>query len=262
MKLSIVIVNYNTKDLTLACLKSLEKYPLTGEFEVILVDNASQDGSEKLFSKFKTSKYKFKYIYRDQNLGFSKGNNVGIRESKSDYVLLLNSDTEVLKGSLDRYLYDTHKLTDAGVVGARLLNSDKTVQSSVFRLPNIVRAFRQYILRQGNILDKYYPTSKDVIEVESVVGAAFMITPKALKKVGGLPEKYFMYFEDLDYCREVRKKGLKVYYLPQVEIVHHHGKSGGDWRKLVKSSKIYHGALTHYIIFFITWFGQKLSKIK
>lgn len=261
MKLSIIIVNYNTKDITLACLKSIEKYPLKQNFEVILVDNGSTDGSKEVFEKY-NPKYDFIYVYKKDNLGFSKGNNVGIKRAKGEYVLLLNSDTEVIKNSLDIFLSESEKLDDAGVVGCKLLNSDKTIQESVFRLPTIGRAFRQYVLGEKGILDKYYPTSKTTVEVESVVGAAFMITPKALKMVGSLNENYFMYFEDLDYCREVRRKDLKIYYVPQAKIIHHHGASKGDWRRLVNSSKIYHGSLTHYIIFFITWFGQKLDKIK
>lgn len=259
MKLSIIVVNYNTREITLQCIKSIEKYPLSQPFEVILVDNNSHDNSVSAFKELKIKNFKLKIIRNDANLGFAKANNQGIKIAKGEYVLLLNSDTEVLKNSLNKYLEETEKLAEAGVVGCKLLNSDKTVQESVFRFPSITRAFRQYMLGQKNILDKYYPKTNSPKEVEVVVGAAFMITPSAFKKVGMLNEKYFMYFEDFDYCREIRKAGLKVYYLPQVKILHHHGKSGGDWKKLVKSSKIYHGPLKHYIIFLITWCGQKLK---
>lgn len=261
MKLSIIIVNYNTKDITLSCLKSLEKYPLKKPFEVILVDNGSTDGSKEKFSKFKTKKYNFVYIYKNSNLGFSKGNNIGLRRSKGEYKLLLNSDTEVTKDALNKLVELAENNSEVGIVGSRLLNTDKSLQASVFRLPSINRAFRQYILGRGNILDKYAPKSKKPSEVEVLVGAVFLITPDAYKKVGLLNEKYFMYFEDFDYCRAVRKAGLKIYYLPDSVVIHHHGASKGDWRKLISSSKTYHGVIKHYIIFLITWLGQKKEKL-
>ena len=261
MKLSIIIVNYNTANITLDCLRSIEKYPFSHSFEVILVDNNSQDGSKEIFSKFKTKKFKFKYIYRNNNLGFSKANNIGIKNSQGEFVLLLNSDTEVIKNSLDMFLSQAQKLNNAGVVGCKLLNSDKSIQESVFNLPSVGRSISQYIFKSNEDLNKYYPKTNLPKEVESVVGAAFLITPQALKKLGGLDEKYFMYFEDLDYCRKARASGFKVYYLPEVKIIHHHGASKGDWKKMINSSKLYHGALVHYIIFLITWFGQKLRRI-
>jgi len=103
-------------------------------------------------------------------------------------------------------------------------------------------------------------------EVEAAAMTAFLITPQGLKQAGLLNEKYFMYFEDLDYCRELKKAGLKVYYLPRAEVIHHHGASGkkiarfeDQWRRLIPSSKIYHGLVKHYLFNFILWSGQKLD---
>lgn len=258
MKLSIIVVNYNTKKITEDCLRSIDKFPFTGLFEVVVVDNASTDGSRELLSKFKSKKYAFRYIYNSQNLGFSKANNIGIKKAKGAYILLLNSDTLVLENSLNK-LYEFALINPtAGVVVPRLLNVDKSIQPSVYRLPTLWRAVREFWLRKSGLGEKYSPESETPVVVEAAVAAAFLITPKARKKVGLLNEKYFMYFEDLDYCRSVNKAGLKVYYLPAAKIVHLHGKSGqkvaakpDQWKRLVPSSKIYHGVLVHYARWFI-----------
>ncbi len=258
MKLSVIIVNYNTKEITLDCLRSLEKNPFRSQFEVILVDNASSDGSEASLSKFRSSKFSYTFVRNDRNLGFAKANNIGLKKAKGEYCLLLNSDTLVLEDSLND-LYDfAIKHPDAGVIAPKLLNGDKTVQASVYKLPTIARTIKEYWLGQKGLNDKYVPPQSSPVSVEAVVAAAFLITPKAKKKVGLLDEKYFMYFEDLDYCRSVTKQGLKVYYLPKTKIVHLHGKSGENaaahadqWKRLIPSSKIYHGLITHYIRWFI-----------
>jgi len=260
MKLSIIILNYNTAKITLDCLASIEKYPFSNNFEVILVDNASTDESHEILSKFRTKNYKYVFLQNSSNDGFSKGNNIGLKKSKGTYKLLLNSDTKVTRNALDRLIQTAEEESNIGIIGARLLNKDGSVQDSVFRLPTIIRSIQSYLLG-NNILSKYAPNVKIPVEVEAVVGAAMLLTPEALKKVGTLDEKYFMYFEDLDYCRAVRKAGLKVFYEPRAEIIHLHGASGvSDWRRLIPSSKLYHGRLRHYLIFLITWLGSKINQ--
>ena len=104
---------------------------------------------------------------------------------------------------------------------------------------------------------KYAPLTKIPVVVEAAVGASFLMTRNALDKVGMLDEKYYFYFEDIDYCRRVRRAGLKVYYLPDSKVIHYHGASGkkiadpeNQWRRLIPSSKIYHGVFKHYLIGF------------
>lgn len=266
MKLSIIIISYNTEKLTLSCLRSLDKYPYSGKFEVIVIDNRSSDSSVEKIKNFTPKEYKLKLIQNENNSGFAKANNQGIRKSSGKYVLLLNSDTEVTKNALNAIVEFAGKHQDAGVVAPKLLNRDKTVQKSVFYLPTIKRAINQYIFGKHNMLDKYAPKVKKPIEVECVVGAAFLITPSARKHVGLLNENYFMYFEDLDYCRAVRKHNLKVYYLPNTKIIHIHGASGNasaeQFKRLVNASKIYHGLIKHYIVQFIIKVGQKIHDKK
>lgn len=268
MQLSIIILNFNTKDITLNCLRSIDKYFPNIKTEVILVDNASSDGSVKAFKKLKLKNYKPIIISNSNNLGFAAGNNIGTKKAKGKHILLLNSDTKVIKSTINSLYKYAEELENAGVIGAQLLNSNKSIQASVFRFPTVYRAFKQYWLGERNLLDKYYPKKIGVSKVDVVVGAVFLITKKSLDKVGMLDERYFMYFEDFDYCRRVKKAGLNVYYVSDAKAFHIHGASGkgenassSDWKKLIPSSKEYHGELKHYIIQLITWSGVKLKNI-
>ncbi len=256
--LSIVIVSYNTQKITLQCIDSIQKFPPKVPFEVIVVDNNSSDDSKEMLKKKKVI-----LIENSQNLGFSKANNIGIKAAKGKYIMLLNSDTKVTNNVLTELVSFAEDHPDAGLIAPRLLNVDKTVQPSVYNAPTITRAIMQYWLKQGHPLDKYTPEFQEPVKVEMVVAAAVLITQLALKKVGMLKEKYFMYFEDLDYCREVTKAGLSIYYLPSSTITHLHGASGGQSvnKLLIESSKKYFGNMRYYLYTFILWSGQKLQRI-
>jgi GT2 family glycosyltransferase len=269
---SIVIVSYNTKDLTVGCIKSVIESVGKSEYEVVVVDNGSKDGSVAKFKQLeaevlKKTGNKLKIIENKINLGFSKANNQGISASGGKYILLLNSDTTVEKTTIKKLLDFCESKPDAAAAVPRLLNLDGSIQPSVFKFPGFFKAVKQYWLKWGRDLDKYYPKTNRPIEVDISVMAAFLITPLGLAKVGNLSEKYFMYFEDFDYCRRIRKAGLKVYYVPYVKVYHFHGGSGKEldgaenqWRRLIPSSIIYHGKIKHYLLNFVIWSGQKLQK--
>jgi len=268
MDISIIIPSYDTKELTTNCIRSIDEDGTSKlKKEVIVVDNASSDGTSETLEKLRFNNLKLTIIRNNENIGFARACNRGIRRSSGKYVLLLNSDTKVISGAIDKLVEFAESTPDAGVIGARLLNEDGSVQPSCFRLPTLFKAVSQYWLNRGNLLDKYYPKGNTPLVVEAVVGAAFLITPEGVKKVGLLDERYFMYFEDLDYCRRVKDAGLKVYYLPTAKIFHLHGASGvsladekSQWKRLVPSSKIYHGGVLHYLISFVIWLSQKLRK--
>ena len=254
-KLSIIIVNFNTKELVLDCVKSIKSSKLKMNYEIIIVDNGSTD-------PLVPSK-DFKLITNKENLGFSKANNLGIKESTGEYVLLLNSDTLVKVGSIEKLIEHAKRHPDAGAVVPRLLNSDGSTQPSVFKFPNIGSVIKKYWFNVSGYMDKYIPETETV---EVAVMAAFLITPKALKMIGGLNEKYFMFFEDFDYCRKIKELGLKVYYLKTAEVIHLHGESGkhladegNQWRRLIPSSINYHGKVKHYLIYIIMMIGQKFG---
>lgn len=262
MKFSVVIVSFNTKELLRKCLESIESNRGALETEIIVVDNASNDGSVEMV---KQRHKDIKILINKENFGFAKANNQGIKMAKGEYILLLNSDTEVKPGSLENLVEFAKKHLEAGVVGARLLNPDGSPQPSVYHFPTIWRAIAEYWLGQRGSYEKYSLTASDAVRVEAVTGAAMLILRKTIEKVGLLDERYFMYFEDLDYCRRVKRAGLKVYYLPQAEVIHYHGASGSSsgitYRYLVKSSKIYNGVVKYWFLFFIIWLGQKWQKI-
>ncbi len=269
-KLSIIIVNWNTKMLLERCLNSIiQNSKIKNQnYEVIIVDNGSTDGSQEMVSKFKIqdSRFKIQLIENGQNLGFAKAVNIALRQAQGEAFLLLNSDTQVKPGALGKLIEFEEKVRPA-VIGARMLNSDGTIQPSCFYLPTVKRAILEYWLGKKNYFSKYSPPGKEPVEVEAVSGGVMMISRAVVDKIGMLDERYFMYFEDLDYCRKAKKSGFKIYYLPEAEIVHEHGASGknlakqeAQWKRLVPSSKIYHGWITHYLINFILWSGQKCLK--
>lgn len=266
MKLSIVVVNLNTKRLTLDSIKSIKEEGSKFKKEIIVIDNGSDDGSVEALRKLKNNN--FHLIENDGNYGYSRANNQGMKIAKGEYIMLLNNDTIVHKGALKALVDFAERTPDAGVVGSKLLNIDGSLQKSCYHFPTITNALKEYWFGKSGLFEKFAPKGEKPVEVDSVVGASFLITPKAQKKVGMLDERYFAYFEDIDYCRQTWKAGLKVYYLPASVITHYHGATfkklasqKDRWKKLVPSSKIYHGFLKHYIINAILWTGQKWQRI-
>ncbi|OGM05228.1 hypothetical protein A2715_04715 [Candidatus Woesebacteria bacterium RIFCSPHIGHO2_01_FULL_39_32] len=266
---SVIIVSFNTKVLTLQCIKSIIDSIERLDYEIIVIDNGSSDGTVEGISKIKNQKsnIQIKIIKNEESIGFAKANNQGIKKANGKYIFLLNSDTMVRKGVIEKLIDFVEGTPDAGVVGPKLLNPDGSIQPSAFNLPTIERAIKQYWFGKNGLLDKYAPFGHEPRSVESLVMAAYLITPKALEEIGFLDERYFMYFEDFDYCKRVKDVGLKVYYFPTAEVIHYHGASGkniadekNQWRRLIPSSKIYHGTVKHYLFNFILWSGQKWEK--
>lgn len=268
MRLSVIIVNYNTKELLLKCLQSLkfEIQNLKFETEIIVVDNGSKDGTVEVLRNFKSQdlKFKFKLIENKENLGFAKAVNQGIRQSHGSAIMLLNSDTVVKRGAIEK-LIEFEKKVRPAIIGAKMLNPDGSIQGSCFHLPTICRAIKEYWFGKVGYFSKYVPEGNDAVKVEAVSGGAMLISKRIIENIGLFDERYFMYFEDLDYCRRARKAGFNIYYLPNAEIIHEHGASGrgladeeNQWRRLIPSSKIYHGVLKHWIMTFIIKTGNFL----
>lgn len=264
--LSIIIVNYNTGKLLMHCISSIEKSDLSFPYEVIVIDNASTDGSATPKSASATGQAGIKRIENKRNVGFAKAVNQGIKAAKGKYALLLNPDTEVQVGTIAKVLEFAKHTPNAGVVGAKFLNLDGSPQGSVFPPSTIWNAVQEFWLGRKTY-SKYVPQGKSPVAVDAVSGAVFLITPQARERVGLLDERYFMYFEDLDYCRRVKRAGLKIYYLPSAHVVHYHGVSGrrilgqGDqWRRLIPGSKTYNGVVKHTMLSLIIWSGQKWQK--
>jgi len=234
MDLSIVIVNWNVRELLRRCLSSLgrgeARLASTFTAEVIVVDSASSDGSVEMVRRDFPG---VRLIASDENLGYSRGNNLGAAEAGGRYLLLLNPDTEVVGDALAtmvRYL-DAHPAV--GVVGPQLRYPNGTLQSSRRRFPTLATAFcestllhqwfpKNQVARRYHLADRPADTPQ---AVDWLVGAALMIRREVWRQVGPLDESFFMYFEELDWCRHCRAAGWEIHYLPAAQIIHHEGKS-------------------------------------
>ena len=292
MILSIIIVSYNTKELLEQCLESIAKsldskrgpgsansegreQLSLSNLEVIIVDNNSADGTQEYLKqltikspklKVKNSKKEtspklqipnLKIILNKNNAGFARAVNQGTKRAIGKYFLLLNSDIRVLPGSIEKLIELMDKKKDAGLVAPKLLNKDgKTSQASCYNLPTVGRAIQEFWFKKSGAFEKYLPRGGQPISVEAVVGAAMLIPKSTIDLIGDFDEKFFMYYEDLDFCRKIKKAGLKAYYFPQAKMVHHHGASGQKEpqrvnRYLVESSRKYHGSIKNRLINFL-----------
>ena len=225
MDLSVIIVNWNTKKLLEDCLSTIYKYTEELEFEVIVVDNGSEDGSQDMVKKKFTQ---VRLILNEENLGFTKANNQGIKIAKGEYILLLNSDTYLVENSLKKLVEITQNKGKLGVLGPQLLNVDRSIQQSVGFFPNLPQIFWWMSFIDdlpGGFVFKPYHVDHDSFyrkdrEVDWVTGAALFLPSAVIKQVGTLDEKIFMYGEDVDWCWRIKKAGFNVYFTPQTSIVH------------------------------------------
>ncbi len=271
MSLSIIIVNYNTRELLRNCLKAISQglrpnaEGLMQNTEIIIVDNGSTDASREYLEQLKAKSSQLKTIFNNRNLGFAKAVNQGIKKSTGDYLLLLNTDTQLTAGSIQSLIKFSKKNNQTAIVAPQLLNPDGSIQPSCFKLPTIIGAFKKYWLGKETAFGKYAPKTQKPVVVEAAVAAVWLLPSSTINQVGLFDEKYFMYFEDLDYCRRVKKAGLKIYYFPQSKVVHLHGASGKNlgakpnhW--LIESSKEYHGLINHYLLNLTIRIGQKSNR--
>lgn len=257
--ISIIIPSWNTAEITLKCVQSINKY--INSPEIIVVDNGSNDNSVKLLSKEKN----VKVIENKSNLGFSKANNIGLKHASNEFVLFMNSDIELIDDSINSLLnYFTDK-ENIGIIGPKFLNPDLTPQASVFPKQSAINAFKEFYLNKKNSYSKYIPKGDNPIKVWAISGGFILTRKSFFKSIGAWNEKYFFYFEDMDLCRKVNKTGKDVIYYPKCKIIHRHGASGvkladsqNQWRRLIPGSKQFHGLFKHYLINFILWSGQKL----
>lgn len=224
--LSIVIVNWNTRDVVCECLRSIDAAAPAVTLETWVVDNASVDGS---VAALRQEFPHVKLIANAGNVGFARANNQAIEQARGRHVLLLNSDTLVTPGALDAMVQflDDHPTT--GVVGPLTLNPDGSLQVSCFPAPTLVREF--WFLFH---LDEIYPygiynmkrwNKSAPREVDAVLGACLMARREVLDQVGLLDEQFFMYSEEIDLCGRVRQAGWRVHWLPKAAIIHFGGQS-------------------------------------
>lgn len=242
-----MIVNWNVRELLRRCLHSIHasvstSHRLSGQVasdqqlatsfqvEVIVVDNASSDGSAAMIEE---ESPQVRLIANSENLGFTVGNNQGIAASRGRYILLLNPDTEIVGHALTMMVEYMDDHPQVGALGPQLLNPDGSIQPSRRRFPTMATAFLesttlQQWLPRNRVTRHYYMTDRpdnEVQEVDWVTGACLLARREAIEEVGLLDESFFMYSEELDWCRRIKAQGWKVIYLPSARVIHHGAQS-------------------------------------
>lgn len=240
--ISIVLVNYNQPEYTAQCLDSIAASPPQSSYEIVLVDNASADGSADLLE----GRYPYvKLIRSSHNGGIAGGNNLGIRASIGRYVLLLNNDTLVTPGSIDRCVAFLDAHPNAGGMGGNLLNDDGTFQSADAAFHTLGQVFL-ILTKIGMLFRPFYPSyprRPAVCEVDWMSTAFMAFRRDALEAVDLVDERYFIYSDETDLQYKLKQAGWKIFYLPDLETVHFGGKSLNPWRR---RRLVYRG----YLLFF------------
>jgi len=233
MTISIIIVNWNVKDLLRQCLQSLFAGEVQGGLEVIVVDSASSDGSAEMV---KQEFPQAALIASDENLGFARGNNVGAAKATGDALFLLNPDTRLEPDTLATLQNYLQSHPTVGAVAPQLLWPDGSAQSSRRRFPTIGTLFWE-----STLLHQWFPHNKfaryyhfddipptEIARVDWAVGAALFIRREVWEQVGGLDETLFMYFEETDWQRRVAESNWEIHYLPAAKVTHYEGQSSGQ----------------------------------
>jgi N-acetylglucosaminyl-diphospho-decaprenol L-rhamnosyltransferase len=232
-ELSIIIVNYHSADFTRSCLQSIQANANQMPIEIVVVDNGSYDGSGTMVRQEFPNVL---FIQSDTNLGFAGANNRGAEQAHGRFLLFLNPDTEVQEAALLHLICALESNAIAGMAGARLLNSDRSVQTtSITAFPSILNQtvgseFLQRRFPKSRLwgMKALFEQHSEPVQVEAISGACMMIRREAFEAVAGFSSDYFMYAEDLDLCLKLRQAGWKVLYVPDAIVVHHGGRSSSS----------------------------------
>lgn len=221
LDLSIILVNWNTKQITLDCLDSVYRQTSQHSFEIIVVDNDSSDDSVEAIKDAYPSA---KLIESRVNLGFAKGNNVAIKQARGRYIVLLNTDTIVLDSALDAVVTYLDEHPQVGAATPRLVGRDGLTQFAAAKDPTLWGYTNEYLFHRYPDLYNTSAYERDM-EVDIIPGACFFIRRQVIDTVGGLPEIYFMYVEDVEWCQQIRQAGWKIMYLAGPQVIHFGGES-------------------------------------
>ena len=257
MDISIIIVNYKSKEKTRACLESISQSDLVGiNYEIIIIDNASGDNLLDLKNIID-----FKLINSPENLGMGGGNNLGIKEAQGDFLLILNPDTVLTKNAIKilfSYIKDNE---DVAIIGPRLLNLDGSLQYSCSRFPKfytplVRRTFLKKIFKRHEDYFLMKKSPRDIIkEVDWLMGSCLLIRKDGFS---GFDKRFFMYFEDIDICRQAHQKKMKVIYHPQAEVFHHHTRASAQapWYRSIFVNKMAREHIKSWLKYFLKWACQ------
>ncbi len=245
IKLSIVVLSYNTKDLILNCLKSVisqyKKSLEQKEFEILVVDNASSDDSASAILNLRSKILNLTLIQNKENVGFAKGCNIGAKSASGEYVLFLNSDTVVEDDGLLKMVEFLDKNPNVAILGGKLMNDDGSSQKSTGKFYSL---FNLFIMLLGlERLGLLRSSPNEIKRVDWVSGACMMVRKNIFEKLSGFDEKLFMYMEDMEICFRVKKLGFPTYFYPNLSLKH---KSQGSSNRTFAIINIYKGILHFY----------------
>ncbi|UVT20762.1 MAG: glycosyltransferase family 2 protein [Nitrospira sp.] len=260
--MSIAIVSYNTRTLLLDCLKSVFESTDAIRFEVIVVDNNSQDAT---VPAVQMTYPKIDLIVNQENLGFAKAVNQGFAVSRGRYFLMLNSDTRIRPQTLDRMLACLDQEPTIGAVGCKQWTGDGLLYQSCYPFPSIrdhltyAEVFRRWAPRlQGSLAARQVIDCSQSQDVDWINGACLLVRRELMKACGGLDEGYFMYFEDVDLCREIRRRGYRIRHLADADIVHLLGRSGTNDR--ARLNIIWEFSRIRYVEKHFSWLKRWIMK--
>ncbi|MHB8413709.1 MAG: glycosyltransferase family 2 protein [Candidatus Acidiferrales bacterium] len=233
IRISIVIVTWNARQFALECLDSLVEYRLDPCVEIIVVDNASSDGTPEIINR----KYPFvRVIQNARNFGFAKANNIGMLASRGRYVCLINSDVVVPRDCLEKMASYLDRNPTIGVLGPQMIGPDGTVGRSCMSFPTVWACFCRALALDvlipksqlfGRLLMTHFAHDR-IADVEVLNGWFWMIQRKAIENVGLLDERFFMYGEDVDWCKRFHNAGWRIVYFADAEAIHYGGASSSD----------------------------------
>lgn len=245
VKLSIIFITRNSKSVLFDCLKSLDnndEITSSKNAQWIIVDNNSSDGSIQEVEK---TYPKTIIIKNNDNVGFAKAANKGFNVAQADYILYINTDTEIKKNSITKLYNKISADKDIAVIGPRLLRKNNTIQKSVYPEATLfTEIFKPVIKLYVSIKERFYKAPNCYV-VNSLRGACFIINKEYMEQVGGFDERYFFYLEETDLFRQLKLIGKKICYLPESEI-YHYGGLGCDDKMPFNKRKMYNESLLKY----------------
>lgn len=239
VQISVVVVSYNTREMTLRCLDALTKELTALTHEVIVVDNASTDGSADAIAAGFPG---LRLIRSPRNVGFGAGNNLGMREARGEYLLLINTDAFCSPGAVHGMLTGMDRHPKAAVIGPRLLNADGSLQPSCYRYPSPVRCWLENlwisaIARPATPAGDYRRWPHDTeTEVDWLIGACMLVRREAYERVGGFDEQFFMYAEETDWQKRMRDAGFGIVLVPGATVTHLGGASGKSEKVKIRAA--------------------------
>jgi N-acetylglucosaminyl-diphospho-decaprenol L-rhamnosyltransferase len=235
MDLSIVVVSYNVRDLLAQCLESVASQILKLTTEIFVVDNASRDGSAVMVRE----RFPIVHLIENaENRGFAAANNQAFAETRGRFVLMLNPDTVVRAGALETLVKFMEEHPRAGACGGKLLYADGSLQHSAFMFPTLAQIFIDFFPLNWRLVDSRlngrYPRQAYArgkpFQIDHPLGADLMVRRETAQQVGWLDEDFFIYCEEIDWCRRIKRAGWQIWCVPQAEIVHHEAQSTQQFR--------------------------------